>query len=144
MSHTSGARCLDMFAGSGALGIEALSRGAAHVTFIEQEKNVAEQLNNNLVTLREADKAEVVTGSAYTHNFNSASTFDIVFIDPPFGKEMVQKSINILLSSEILSPNALIYIETAHSDEYEVPSCFSLVKQIKTSQVFAVLFELNT
>lgn len=144
MTHTTGAKCLDMFAGSGALGIEALSRGAAHVTFIEQEKTVAEQLNNNLVTLREADKAEVVMGNAYSHEFDNAEAYNIVFIDPPFGKEMVEKSINILLSSKILSPNALIYIETAHSDEYAVPSCFSLVKQIKTSQVFAALFELNT
>ena len=143
MNHVSGAHCLDMFAGSGALGIEALSRGAASLVFIEQEQTVANQLNDNLCTLREADKSKVLCASAFTQSFNNTAPFNIVFIDPPFGKNMVEQSIALLQNEGVLAENAFIYIETGHNDEYTVPSNFSSVKQLKTSQVFAHLFQLN-
>lgn len=134
--------CLDMYAGSGSLGIEALSRGASKVVFIEQDKKVAQQIIENLTSLREQDKAIVVAGSAL-ENLPATTVFDLVFIDPPFGKQMVQKSLEKLINDGYLSPNASIYIETSHSDEVDLPSCVKIIKEIKTSQVKACLCQFT-
>lgn len=144
MNHVVDAHCLDMYAGSGALGIEALSRGAKSLVFVEQDKKVAQQLSDNLLTLREADKSQVVCSSAFTHTFSETSPFNIVFIDPPFGKDMVEKSLECLGKQNVLAPNAFVYIETGHNDDYPIPNNFSTVKELKTSQVYARLFQLNT
>lgn len=143
MSDVEGSVCLDMYAGSGSLGIEALSRGAKHVVFIEQERTVSQQITDNLITLRELDNAKVINQSALSTDLADSGPFDIVFIDPPFGKDMVKTSIEKLINESKLSKNAHIYIETGHNDEYTVPESFVLVKQIKTSQVFACLYELE-
>ena len=143
MSDVEGSVCLDMYAGSGSLGIEALSRGAKHVVFIEQERTVSQQITDNLITLRELDNAKVINQSALSTDLADSGPFDIVFIDPPFGKDMVETSIEKLINESKLSKNAHIYIETGHNDEYTVPESFVLVKQIKTSQVFACLYELE-
>ncbi|OFA32678.1 16S rRNA (guanine(966)-N(2))-methyltransferase RsmD [Glaciecola punicea] len=144
MSSINQATCLDMFAGSGSLGIEALSRGAAHIVFIENDRVVAQQISDNLATLRETDKADVVNASALSHEFTSAAIkqFDIVFIDPPFGKEMVANSIDRLVSENMLAQNAYVYIETSHNDSYDLPAQFCLLKELKTSQVNARLYQL--
>ena len=148
MSAINNATCLDMFAGSGSLGIEALSRGAGYTVFIEYDKAVAQQINTNLATLRETHKASVVNTNALTHPFSQASEtagkqFDIVFIDPPFGKDMVSKSLHKLMEENILADNAYIYIETGHNDKYALPAQFRLLKELTTSQVSACLFQFS-
>lgn len=135
--------CLDMFAGSGSLGIEALSRGAKHVVFIEQDRTAAQQIADNLSTLRELDNAQVLNQNALDAELAETPLFDLVFVDPPYGKDMVEKSIDKLMLEQKLAPDAYIYIETGHNDVYAVPATFSLVKQIKTSQVFACLYRLD-
>lgn len=140
MAAVSQAHCLDMFAGSGSLGIEALSRGAAHTVFVEQDRSVAAQISDNLTTLRETEKATVFNTSALTHDFGGQQ-FTIVFIDPPFGKDMVKASIEKLLQDDLLAERAYIYIETGHRDNYDFPADFILQKEIKTSQVNARLFQ---
>ncbi|MFQ3248964.1 MAG: 16S rRNA (guanine966-N2)-methyltransferase [Glaciecola sp.] len=143
MAEVEGAVCLDMYAGSGSLGIEALSRGAKHVVFIEQDRTVSQQITDNLTTLRELDNAAVLNQSALSTDLDASGPFDIVFIDPPFGKDMVEQSIKKLLVEGTLAPNAHIYIETGHNDEYTLSPNFALVKQIKTSQVFACLYKFE-
>lgn len=145
MSAVSQANCLDMFAGSGSLGIEALSRGAKYTVFIESDKKVASQLVDNLKTLRETENALVLNTSALGDKIQThlpeLTTFDIVFIDPPFGKDLLEKSITTLEENNLLSANAYIYVESGHNDEYEMNAQFVLLKQIKTSQVNACLYQ---
>jgi 16S rRNA (guanine966-N2)-methyltransferase len=145
MSALNQAQCLDMFAGSGSLGIEALSRGATHTVFIEYDKTVATQITQNLLTLGELDNATVHHSNALTHDFSShaAKQFSLVFIDPPFANDMVNKSINKLLTDDLLLDQAFIYIETGHSDSYQLPTQFVQIKELKTSQVNARLFQFN-
>ncbi len=142
MSSIPGAKCLDMYAGSGGLGIEALSRGAEHVTFFESDTKAAEQVTSNIATLREHDSATVICSNILQYQFSQAS-FDVVFIDPPFGKDMVTKSIELLLTANILSKNCYVYIETGHDDDYTLPANFSAIKELKTSQAYARLFQFN-
>lgn len=144
MSDIANATCLDMYAGSGGLGIEALSRGAQHVTFIEQDRTVVSQVEKNISTLRETDNSQVICASALLHEFAPSTQFDIVFIDPPFAHDMVEKSIDYLQKNNLLKKNAHIYIETGHNDSYGIPAEFTLLKSLKTSQVNACLFELDT
>jgi len=80
------AKVLDMFAGAGSLGFEALSRHAAYVTMIEKDPKVAKQLQSNLVLLQEQQRGNVICGDALTALGEQTHHFDIIFIDPPFGK----------------------------------------------------------
>jgi 16S rRNA (guanine966-N2)-methyltransferase len=86
-----GARVLDLFAGSGALGLEALSRGAAHATFVEQDAKALASLRANLATLGAVDRASVVRTDAVKFAQNlAAGAYDVAFADPPYGKGFAQ------------------------------------------------------
>jgi 16S rRNA (guanine966-N2)-methyltransferase len=106
-----GARCLDLFAGSGALGLEALSRGAAQVTFVERDSVAVRELRARL-TEWGAIGARVEHGEALGFLRNPAQTFDIVFLDPPFASGLLTRAGQLLEEQHWLSANALIYVET--------------------------------
>lgn len=106
------ANCLDCYAGSGALGIEALSRYAAQVTLIEKETHVARQLQKNIqslntsqLTLHRADTLQFLTQS------RPVAPFNIVFIDPPFRRGLLEHTIQLLESNHWLAEDAVIYTE---------------------------------
>jgi 16S rRNA (guanine966-N2)-methyltransferase len=86
-----GAHCLDLFAGSGALGLEALSRGAAQVTFVDQDEAAAAALRARL-TEWQAHGAEVVRGDALRFLGRPAQACDVVFLDPPFAGELLERA----------------------------------------------------
>ncbi len=110
-----GARCLDLFAGSGALGFEALSRGAHSVTFIDNATQAVRQLRDNLQLLK-AENAQVLTAPATDwlsrHAVDSEARFDLVFLDPPFGCDMLPETCALLESRNLLADRAIIYIES--------------------------------
>ena len=106
-----GAHCLDLFAGTGALGLEALSRGASGVVFVEKSAVAAKQLRTN-IDLLEADGANVMPMSA--EDFLSGEPerrFDVVFLDPPFALDAVEETCRLLADTGHLADNALVYIE---------------------------------
>ncbi|WP_343552560.1 16S rRNA (guanine(966)-N(2))-methyltransferase [Pantoea sp.] len=105
------ARCLDCFAGSGALGLEALSRYAASVTLLEMERAVAQQLSQNVQTLR-ATQAKVVQTNTLQWLSQTGEPFDVVFVDPPFRKGLLQETLALLEQNGWLADNALIYVES--------------------------------
>ncbi|WP_269473280.1 16S rRNA (guanine(966)-N(2))-methyltransferase RsmD [Kineobactrum salinum] len=84
-----GARCADLFSGSGALGLEALSRGAAHCDFVDTHRASVEAVRRHLRDLRAEDQAACHHCSAGTFLARGSERFDIVFLDPPFGQELV-------------------------------------------------------
>ena len=109
--HLAGARCLDLFAGTGALGLEALSRGAAEALFIEASPLAARTLQKNIAAL-EAKKATVRRTDAHRYLLTSgADQFDIIFLDPPFADELLGDLCKLLDESSILAPDALLYVE---------------------------------
>jgi 16S rRNA (guanine966-N2)-methyltransferase len=105
-----GARCLDLFAGSGALGFEALSRGAAGVAFVERDPAVVRHLRETLALL-EAAGGEVIPGDAGAFLGGQARPFDVVFLDPPFDAEVVPACLARLVSGGWLAPGARVYVE---------------------------------
>jgi 16S rRNA (guanine966-N2)-methyltransferase len=110
-SATAGARCLDLFAGTGALGIEALSRGAAHVVFIEKSAALAGAIRKNLIELK-ATNAEVYQKDALDYlSKTDPQPFDIVFLDPPFETDLLADLCKVLCENGWLAGNAIVYLE---------------------------------
>lgn len=123
-----GARCLDLFAGTGALGLEALSRGAAEAMFVEQSERAVRTLQGNISRL-EADGAKVVQANAFAWLETSPAPFDIVFLDPPFAADSLDELCRLLEQRDVLASDALVYIEQDRSrSEIELPEHWQLLK----------------
>lgn len=106
----SGARCLDLFAGSGALGFEALSRGAVQVVLVDNQVEVIKQLKANLALLQ-TKSAEVIGAEALTYLERPATPFDVVFLDPPYQTDLLPQCIERLEQGNWLKVHAWIYLE---------------------------------
>lgn len=104
-----GKRCLDLFAGTGALGLEALSRGAGEVVFIEKSARVAKKLNDNLAVLK--SQSTVVNADALDFLPKETSQFDLIFIDPPFHKDLASKALMLIDQQDLLAEQGKIYLE---------------------------------
>jgi len=138
--YVAGARCLDLFAGSGALGLEALSRGAAHCHFVEKDRATAQQIRQHLQTLACRD-ADVVTTSATQFLTGAERGWHIVFLDPPFNKDLLMPAIDAL--QDRLGEGALVYVETAKGEPVTVPSSWRVVKHKTAGQVEYRLYEVE-
>ena len=129
------ARCLDCFAGSGALGLEALSRYAASTTLLEMERHVAQQLQKNLATLK-AEHGKVVNTNTLTYLNQSGTPHDVVFVDPPFRKGLLEETLNLLEVNGWLADGALIYVESEVENGLPpVPANWSLHREKIAGQV---------
>jgi len=110
-----GARCLDLFAGTGALGLEALSRGAGATVFVERSPVAARQLQSNVDVLG-ADGATVLQLDALDYLRGAAGPkFDIVFLDPPFAADLLEETCRLLAEQRLLENGALVYLEQDQS-----------------------------
>lgn len=105
------AKCLDCFAGSGALGLEALSRHAGSATLLELERPVAQQLEKNLATLG-AKNGRVVNTNTLQFLAQKGEQHQLVFIDPPFRKGLLEQTVTLLESNGWLSDDARVYVES--------------------------------
>lgn len=113
MNDIADSRCLDCFAGSGSLGIEALSRQAQAVVFLEKFANAANLLKKNLESLKSANGSVLNTDTlTYLAQKNQGEPFDLIFVDPPFHHDFVPKVLSLLAENHWLADNALIYVET--------------------------------
>jgi len=130
------ANCLDCFSGSGSLGFEALSRYAKYCTFLELDKQVANQLQTNLNTLN-IDNAQVIQSDSLQYLSKLAPLqYDIVFIDPPFNQGLAQPCIEQLEAQGHLSESSLIYIEVENTLTTSItPDNWSLLKEKTSGQV---------
>jgi len=132
-----GARCLDLFAGSGALGLEALSRGAQHVTFVEHERTAARAIEACL-TQWDRDRRcswRVVSRDALTFLAAADGPFDIVFLDPPFGSGTLGPVTARLEDGGWLAPGARIYVECHAADVPPVPKAWVPARTKRSGQV---------
>ena len=107
-----GARCLDLFAGSGALGLEALSRGAAAVTLIDDDPEVVRTLQASAQMLGAVD-CSIRRASAIEFLRGDTGRWDIVFLDPPFASDLLGKCLRILEASPAIDANSIVYVESS-------------------------------
>ncbi len=116
-----GAQCLDLFAGSGALGFEALSRGAATATLVDSNPLAIAALRENRERLGAGAVITASEGLDYLAGQGPAA-FDIVFLDPPYTSGLLAHALTVILARRILTTAGLVYIESAAADGFELPA----------------------
>ncbi len=130
-----GATCLDLFAGSGALGFEAASRGSTTVVMVEANAKVVRNLRLQAESLN-ATQVSIYQADALTWLRTTAYSFDIIFLDPPFGRNLLTKAINQLRQNRYLEPGAYIYIEMEADQALpELPENWEIVRSKQAGQV---------
>lgn len=135
-----GARCLDLFAGSGALALEALSRGAGHTVMIERHPAAARQLRVNCTSLQ-ADAEVIEADTLQWLQDRATEAFDLVFLDPPFDAELQEPVSQQLEAGGWLTDNAHIYIESPSSQSIAIPDNWQLLKEKIAGQVAYRLYQ---
>jgi 16S rRNA (guanine966-N2)-methyltransferase len=133
-----GARCLDLFAGTGALGFEAASRGAAFVQMIERDPKLAQALRETAARLR-AEAVRVYAGDALARLREPPETpFDLAFVDPPFAAGLHETALALL--PPWLAPGARVYVESAAGSAPAVPAGWALQREGRTREVRYALY----
>ncbi len=132
------ARCLDLFAGTGALAFEALSRGATEVFMIESNPTIVESLKQH---------AEILGSEGHTIQLADAKSwlrqgikgFDIIFLDPPFGEGYIEQCCEAIIEEALLNPGGLVYIES--EKQLALPNGWEIRKQTRAGNVQSMLIE---
>ena len=137
-----GARCLDLFAGTGALGLEALSRGAKSAVFVEKSPRAVAALKANIKVLA-AGGADVQNMDAQQYlKGPQTEGFDLVFLDPPFAEDLIDESCRLLEESKALADHCLIYIEQHRSrPEATLPDTWQVLKNKTAGNVRYMLVQ---
>ena len=107
-----GRRILDLFAGTGQLGLEALSRGAERCTFVERRKEAAALVRENVELCRFADRAQVVQGEAQSFLRGCKERFDVILLDPPYHTDLLEQSLELITRFDILREHGIIVCES--------------------------------
>lgn len=122
------AMVLDAFAGTGAFGLEALSRGARHAVFIEKDRAARAALQKNIAALGETTHSAIVNGDA-TRPARTTGACSLVFLDPPYGEELAASALKALAQSGWLAENALTVVEIAAKEDLELPENFEALDE---------------
>ena len=134
-----GARCLDLCAGTGALGIEALSRGAASVQFVERDPRAAQALRGNLARLK-AQGGQVVGVDALAYLQGAPQPYELVFLDPPFAQDLWTAMAQRLEQGGWLSASAWIYVESPRLAAPVLPTSWNLHREGVAGEVRYALY----
>jgi 16S rRNA (guanine966-N2)-methyltransferase len=130
-----GSRCLDLFAGSGALGLEALSRGAASVTFVDREPRLIRAVVAHLDILQ-CDAGSALCADASTYLAGKPGPFDIIFVDPPFGSGSLGALCQMISDNEVLSPGGRVYLEQpASAAPPNLPPTWEMLRSARAGNV---------
>jgi 16S rRNA (guanine966-N2)-methyltransferase len=135
--HIHGARCLDVFAGSGAMGFEALSRGAGHAVLLDASRPVVDGLLKNAQLLKTTHTEICCVDSLKYLAQKPSEPFDIIFLDPPYSLHLIEPCLKLLSNNAFLKPTTLIYVE----DNQPIPEIpgFKKHKESKASSVYCAL-----
>lgn len=142
MFELQGARVVDLFAGSGALGFEAASRGASEVILVERHEGVARTLAANIARLQAADRLQLVVADALRFAASPpAEPCDLLFVDPPFGQGLLRELLPLLASPAWLRPGGWLYVEHESALALSPPPGFSAHRQLKAGAATAQLWQ---
>lgn len=130
MPDIRGSSCLDLFSGSGALGFEAISRGALTATMVDSSPAAAKQLSANADALGESAAITIVNVSAARFLASCSTQFNVVFLDPPYQGALLGEAVEQLTKRRLLTPGALVYIEVGSSPSpLPIPATWHIIRQ---------------
>jgi 16S rRNA (guanine(966)-N(2))-methyltransferase RsmD len=135
-----GRRILDLFAGTGQLGIESLSRGAAAAVFVDESNDAARLVRDNVKSMGFEDSATVVRGDALAY-IRQGGRFDIIFLDPPYETRFIEKALNAIIEFDILKENGIIICETKEDKRLpDVAPPYSKGREYKYGKIKITLY----
>ena len=133
--------CLDLFAGTGGLGLEALSRGAQHVTFVEREKSLYKNIIKNISHLSYENKIQAACSDAFKWLKTNKQKFDIIFLDPPFDQIDYKILIRTIYQSNVLNEGGKVFLETNKHTELELSKTQNILKDKTIGDVRLMILE---
>ncbi len=136
-----GMRVLDLFAGSGSLGIEALSRGAQHVVFVENSKRAATYLEQNISLVDATAQCEIVVSDVFDYISRTREVFDLVFADPPYKFEILSRLPSLVFQSGVVSPDGYLIIEHPQELTFELGPLWQEAVVRKYGRTVVTFFE---
>jgi len=134
---------MDVFAGTGALGLEALSRGAAHATFVENHRGALKTLQANIATLNETEFCTILPIKAAALAKSPINAVDYAFLDAPYDKGLTVPALQVLAQNGWLSPHAVIMAEVGAREDLPPPPGFHVVKEKTYGAARAVFLEFR-
>ena len=136
---------LDLFGGTGQMGIEALSRGAAHCTFVDLRKEAAGTIRENLDLTGFNDRAKVIQGDAMAYLSRCREPFDLIFLDPPYGSGLLEKSMEQITAIDIVTENGIIVCENGSNAGWPAVSLpYRLQKEYRYGKIKTALYRRMT
>ena len=137
--------CLDLFSGTGALGFEAFSRGAQKVTFVERNKEYLQKIKKVFLEMNEKADCDFFCAECleWIQNNSSETKYDLIFIDPPFNKNLIHDLLAAILEKELLSKNGQIYFEFEKKLDLEIPESLTLKKKKSLGKKSYILAEVT-
>ena len=136
--------CLDLFSGTGALGLEAFSRGAKRITFVEKNKDYLQKIKKVYSDMSVKENCEFFCAECldWVKNYKSKTKYDLIFIDPPFNKNLIDDLLSSILNKDLLSKSGKIYFEYEKKLELKIPESLSLKKEKNLGRKKYVLAEV--
>jgi 16S rRNA (guanine966-N2)-methyltransferase len=140
--HITGASCLDLFAGSGAFGFEAASRGAAFVQLVESHSLTVKYLGDSIALLDHQGVLKLHAGDAIRYLEQPGEEFDLVFLDPPFEQGLLAPCCDLLANGSRLAASAIIYIESPKANSLlPIPPSWNIIRETTTGMVKSTLIQ---
>ena len=139
-----GKRVLDLFGGSGQLGLEALSRGAWKATFVDASKEAVETIKTNAKKTKLFDRCMILNTDykAFIRGAAGKERFDIIFLDPPYDSELVQDALERLVRADLVSKGALVVCESDRKEEFSLEG-FTVKRHANYGKIYITLLERN-
>lgn len=144
MPYIDGRSCLDLYAGSGALGFEAVSRGAARAVLVEKNPKAAKALRQNQQLIDAQNQLSVTACAALQYLSTTSARFELVFLDPPFATDELEKACYLLQKHGLIAPDGLIYLE--HASDRDLVYLSENWRELKSAQrggVRYALYQMN-
>jgi 16S rRNA (guanine966-N2)-methyltransferase len=136
-------RVADIFAGTGALGLEALSRGAAHAVFIEKHRESIQLVQSNIDSINAADRAKILTCDARNLP-QQQEPYDLIFIDPPYGRDLATPTLKSLVEKKWMGVDTLTVLEMSKEDDLTIPVELEVIDERLQGKTKALILKLKT
>ena len=133
--------CLDLFAGTGSLGLEALSRGAQHVTFVEKEKNLYKNIIKNISNLGYENQIQAVCSDSFKWLKTNKQKFDLIFLDPPFDLIDYKMLIREIFQNNVLNQDGKIFLESSKHTSLELSKTQNILKDKTVGDVRLIILQ---